>query len=136
MHVLICRVSSQLAKGSFGPICGGKLDGVPVAVKKLELTRSEEEEMVFLREAFIISQFNHPNIVKVLGVALEGQRVRSVSSSGLGVCGLSEWIACHNRQDQSYNSQSCKCLSLLMQPTISIHGGGSDVEGVAWGVVF
>ena len=72
----VCRVSSQLAMGGFGPICGGKLDGVPVAVKKLELTRSEEEEMVLLREAFVISQFNHSNVVKVLGVVLAGQRVR------------------------------------------------------------
>ena len=70
------RFSTELVAGAFGPVYEATLGKRVVAVKKLELTRSEEEEMVFLREAFIISQFNNPNIVKVLGVVLEGQRVR------------------------------------------------------------
>jgi hypothetical protein len=57
---------------------------MPVAAKELKKTCTEKEEIAFMREAFIISQFNHPNIVKVLGVVLTGQPVCGGGRDGRG----------------------------------------------------
>jgi hypothetical protein len=54
-----------------------------VAVKEQRTTCTEIESVDFLREAFSISQFNHPNIVKLLGVVLTGQLV---SCEGVESC--------------------------------------------------
>ena len=43
-----------------------------VAVKAMESNESSEEDRVkFLQEAAIMGQFNHPNIVKILGIMEE-----------------------------------------------------------------
>ena len=39
-----------------------------VAVKSLAKGTSEEERVMFLKEAAIMGQFNHPYIVKILGI--------------------------------------------------------------------
>ena len=39
-----------------------------VAVKSLGKEASEEERVMFLKEAAIMGQFNHPYIVKILGI--------------------------------------------------------------------
>ena len=39
-----------------------------VAVKSLGKEASEKERVMFLKEAAIMGQFNHPYIVKVLGI--------------------------------------------------------------------
>ena len=44
-----------------------------VAVKSMESGASEEERVKFLQEAAIMGQFNHPNIIQLLGVVYEGK---------------------------------------------------------------
>ena len=44
-----------------------------VAVKTLEDGASEEDRIKFLQEAAIMGQFNHPNIIRLLGITLEGE---------------------------------------------------------------
>ena len=44
-----------------------------VAVKAMENGSSEEDRVKFLQEAAIMGQFNHPNIVKILGITEENE---------------------------------------------------------------
>ena len=46
-----------------------------VAVKKIEGGASEHERVHFLQEAAVMGQFNHPNIVKILGVVANPELV-------------------------------------------------------------
>ena len=48
---------------------------VEVAVKTLSVMASMNERIKFLQEAHVMSQFNHSNIVKLLGVVPEGKPV-------------------------------------------------------------
>ena len=49
-----------------------------VAVKTMEDGSSEEDRIKFLQEAAIMGQFDHPNIIKILGVVIERQNVRKI----------------------------------------------------------
>ena len=42
-----------------------------VAVKILEDGADEEDKIKFLQEAAIMGQFNHPNIIRILGVTID-----------------------------------------------------------------
>ena len=44
-----------------------------VAVKTLEDGGSEEDKIKFLQEAAIMGQFDHPNIIKLIGVTLDNK---------------------------------------------------------------
>ncbi|CAG9539972.1 unnamed protein product [Cercopithifilaria johnstoni] len=68
-----------IGKGSFGEVYEGVVDGLPqsltkavrVAVKTLRSGFSESDRMKFVQEAILMNSFDHPNIVKLLGVSLE-----------------------------------------------------------------
>ncbi|VDK61397.1 unnamed protein product [Onchocerca ochengi] len=71
-----------IGKGGFGEVYEGVADGLPqspakairVAVKTLRSGFSKSDRMKFLQEAVLMKQvfsFDHPNIVKLLGVSLE-----------------------------------------------------------------
>lgn len=72
------RLKEQLGSGQFGTVYrgllrkDGKHEGVEgtleVAVKSLGNRASEEERVMFLKEAAIMGQFNHPYVVKILGI--------------------------------------------------------------------
>ena len=51
---------------------GEEKQGKEVAVKSLHGEVTKEERIKFLQEAVIMGQFNHPNIIKILGIVLEG----------------------------------------------------------------
>ena len=51
---------------------GGKIS---VAVKTLKPDSPEEARVMFLREAAIMGQFLHPNVVKLQGVVTVGEPV-------------------------------------------------------------
>ncbi len=60
---------------------------VEIAVKTLKAGVSQGDEVRFLQEAAINGQFQHPNIVKLLGVVTVGEPV-SYSTSYLADCYL------------------------------------------------
>uniref|UniRef100_A0A1I8EBK5 receptor protein-tyrosine kinase n=1 Tax=Wuchereria bancrofti TaxID=6293 RepID=A0A1I8EBK5_WUCBA len=68
-----------IGKGSFGEVYEGVANGLPqspaktikVAVKTLRNGFSESDRIKFLQEAVLMNSFDHPNIVKLLGVSLE-----------------------------------------------------------------
>ncbi len=44
-----------------------------VAVKCLDDSNNEEAKVKFLQEAAIMAQFNHPNIIRILGIVMDDQ---------------------------------------------------------------
>ena len=80
------RETAYLGNGAFGTVhkevwshSGGGSDQVveeDVAVKSLENGTSEEERVKFLQEAAIMGQFNHPNIVRIMGISIKENKVQ------------------------------------------------------------
>ena len=77
----------MLGSGAFGTVYRGvwlhkegeeseQLVEEEVAVKTMEGGASEGDRIKFLQEAAIMGQFNHPNIIRLLGTTFEG-KVRS-----------------------------------------------------------
>ena len=52
-----------------------KLVEEEVAVKTMENGSSGDDRIKFLQEAAIMGQFNHPNIVKILGTIIDENEV-------------------------------------------------------------
>ena len=78
----------HLGSGAFGKVYKGiwshyrkGQDGAvekveEVAIKKLKEEASSEDRIKFLQEAAIMGQFNHPNIVRLLGIIVTNKTVR------------------------------------------------------------
>ena len=75
------EIGNILGKGEFGEVNEGNLlsltvDGVltsnlKVAVKQLKNSKSDQDRVRFLKEAAIMGQFDHANIVRMYGVVLD-----------------------------------------------------------------
>ncbi|KAK6756999.1 hypothetical protein RB195_015058 [Necator americanus] len=75
------RLEKKLGTGSFGEVWEGVATRLPmrdgetrVAIKTLRHGYEEAEKMKFMKEAILMNNFDHPNIVKLLGVCLEGPK--------------------------------------------------------------
>ncbi|KAJ8339387.1 hypothetical protein SKAU_G00361730 [Synaphobranchus kaupii] len=65
-----------LGKGNFGEVVKGTLrDKTPVAVKTCKEDLPQELKIKFLSEARILKQYDHPNIVKLIGVCTQRQPI-------------------------------------------------------------
>lgn len=69
------------SSGEFGEVYRGSLrlpgrERIVVAIKTLKSTYSDSQWWNFLREATIMGQFNHPNIVRLEGVVTKSKGVR------------------------------------------------------------
>ncbi|XP_028005569.2 tyrosine-protein kinase Fer isoform X1 [Eptesicus fuscus] len=65
-----------LGKGNFGEVFKGILkDKTAVAVKTCKEDLPQELKMKFLQEAKILKQYDHPNIVKLIGVCTQRQPI-------------------------------------------------------------
>ena len=66
------KLFNRLGGGHFGEVWRGTLDTpigeIPVAIKLMKHTSETQEELAFLQEATIIGQFNHINVLKLIGV--------------------------------------------------------------------
>ncbi|KAK0410497.1 hypothetical protein QR680_005159 [Steinernema hermaphroditum] len=70
-----------LGKGSFGEVYEGVAcnlpqvgpKGVRVAIKTLKTGHSQEDKVKFLKEAILMNNFDHPNIVRLLGVSFDSE---------------------------------------------------------------
>ena len=67
----------KLGQGHFGDVMKGilKPSNVPVAVKSCRECVSAVVKKKFLAEAEILKQYDHPNIVKLIGVCAEKEPV-------------------------------------------------------------
>ncbi|KAM9410358.1 tyrosine-protein kinase Fes/Fps [Pholidichthys leucotaenia] len=66
-----------IGRGNFGEVCRGCLrsDNTPVAVKSCKENLAPEHKSKFLMEARILKQYDHPNIVKLIGVCTQKQPI-------------------------------------------------------------
>ena len=69
----------HLGSGQFGKVDEGIwLNGsqeVKMAMKRLRDDASSSDKVKFLQEAVIMAQFNHENVIKLLGMVLEDNPV-------------------------------------------------------------
>ena len=72
-------ILEKLGSGQFSEVCKAvwSISGTTkeLAIKTLRAELPEEEKVRFLREAAIMGQFSHPNIVKLYGVVTVGDPV-------------------------------------------------------------
>ena len=73
---MFCRILQALGSGEFGTVhlglwSNGSADPVQVAVKTLNSQCSASDRVKFLREAAIMGQFVHNNVVQLHGVVTE-----------------------------------------------------------------
>ncbi|XP_062819605.1 tyrosine-protein kinase Fes/Fps isoform X2 [Anolis carolinensis] len=66
-------LGERIGQGNFGEVFSGRLryDNTPVAVKSCRETLPPELRAKFLREARILKQYSHPNIVSLIGVCTQ-----------------------------------------------------------------
>uniref|UniRef100_A0A8C9SMD9 Ephrin type-A receptor 6 n=1 Tax=Scleropages formosus TaxID=113540 RepID=A0A8C9SMD9_SCLFO len=84
------RIERVIGAGEFGEVCSGRLRTpgkreIPVAIKTLKGGYVERQRRDFLREASIMGQFDHPNIIRLEGVVTKSKRRLKVHFS----CGSS-----------------------------------------------
>ena len=67
----------RLGQGHFGDVMKGVLkpSNMPVAVKSCRESVTQTVKKKFLAEAEILKQYDHPNIVKLIGVCAEREPV-------------------------------------------------------------
>ena len=80
---MLYRTLQQLGSGEFGVVhlglwSNGSADPVQVAVKTLNSQCSESDRVKFLREAAIMGQFVHNNVVQLHGVVTEEENMMIV----------------------------------------------------------
>ena len=82
-HITVLISSTRklgiLGSGEFGTVCKGQWvyadKRLDVAIKVLSDASDETNKVKFLQEAAIMSQFRHPNVIKLYGVVSDGQEV-------------------------------------------------------------
>eukprot|EP00062_Callorhinchus_milii_P001822 gi/632937389/ref/XP_007899447.1/ PREDICTED: ephrin type-A receptor 6 [Callorhinchus milii] len=77
------RIERVIGAGEFGEVCSGRLKipgkrEIPVAIKTLKGGYMDRQRRDFLREASIMGQFDHPNIVRLEGVVTKSRPVMIV----------------------------------------------------------
>ena len=76
---LTFSITECIGEGNFGTVHKGlwKVPGgvLDVAVKTLNPKSPDDNEIKFLKEAAIMGQFIHPNVIKLLGVVTVGEPV-------------------------------------------------------------
>ncbi|XP_056607029.1 tyrosine-protein kinase Fes/Fps isoform X2 [Triplophysa dalaica] len=70
-------LGQSIGRGNFGEVFSGRLhsDNTPVAVKACRENLPLEQKNKFLMEARILKQYDHPNIVKLIGVCTQKQPI-------------------------------------------------------------
>ncbi|XP_028655681.2 ephrin type-A receptor 6 isoform X1 [Erpetoichthys calabaricus] len=77
------RIERVIGAGEFGEVCSGRLRTpskreIPVAIKTLKGGYVDRQRRDFLREASIMGQFDHPNIIRLEGVVTKSRPVMIV----------------------------------------------------------
>ena len=83
IYIYIYRICEKIGSGQFGIVnlglwSDGSPDPVQVAVKTLNTQCSESDRVKFLREAAIMGQFAHDNVIHLHGVVTEEENLMIV----------------------------------------------------------
>lgn len=75
LHCCICRL-----QGNFGDVYKARLRSTnkEVAVKTCRVTVPDEHKKKFLQEGRILKQYDHPNVVKLIGICVQKQPIMIV----------------------------------------------------------
>ncbi|XP_013097557.2 tyrosine-protein kinase Fer isoform X1 [Stomoxys calcitrans] len=75
--VVLCE---KIGRGNFGDVYKAKLKStkLDVAVKTCRMTLPDEQKRKFLQEGRILKQYDHPNIVKLIGICVQKQPIMIV----------------------------------------------------------
>ncbi|KAL1132441.1 hypothetical protein AAG570_010396 [Ranatra chinensis] len=87
LHDLYSSVhSNPYEPGNFGDVYKGRLRATDqeVAVKMCRVTVAEEHKRKFLQEGRILKQYDHPNIVKLIGICVQKQPIMIVMEIVVG----------------------------------------------------
>ncbi|XP_045514859.1 tyrosine-protein kinase Fer isoform X1 [Pieris brassicae] len=74
------QLLDKIGRGNFGDVHKGRLitTGQEVAVKTCRVALPEEQKRTFLQEGRILKQYQHPNIVRLIGIAVQKQPIMIV----------------------------------------------------------
>lgn len=79
IHPLLHRIKEYLGSGQFGTVSKGvwlsPRGQIEVAIKLLQAGAPEDSHVKFLKEAAIMGQFTHRNVISLLGVVTLGEPV-------------------------------------------------------------
>ncbi|KAH8272632.1 hypothetical protein KR044_001980, partial [Drosophila immigrans] len=70
----------KIGRGNFGDVYKAKLKSTKqdVAVKTCRMTLPDEQKRKFLQEGRILKQYDHPNVVKLIGICVQKQPIMIV----------------------------------------------------------
>ncbi|XP_011305435.1 tyrosine-protein kinase Fps85D isoform X2 [Fopius arisanus] len=73
-------LQEKIGRGNFGDVYKAKLRScqTEVAVKTCKVTLPDEQKRKFLQEGRILKQYDHPNIVKLIGICVQKQPIMIV----------------------------------------------------------
>uniref|UniRef100_A0A023F4U3 Tyrosine-protein kinase n=1 Tax=Triatoma infestans TaxID=30076 RepID=A0A023F4U3_TRIIF len=79
-------LQDKIGRGNFGDVYKGRLRATDqeVAVKTCRITVAEEHKRKFLQEGRILKQYDHPNIVKLIGICVQKQPIMIVMELVVG----------------------------------------------------
>ncbi|XP_028026118.1 tyrosine-protein kinase Fer isoform X1 [Bombyx mandarina] len=74
------QLLDKIGRGNFGDVYKARLKttGQEVAVKTCRVALPEEQKRTFLQEGRILKQYQHPNIVRLIGIAVQKQPIMIV----------------------------------------------------------
>lgn len=79
-------LQDKIGRGNFGDVYKGRLRATDqeVAVKTCRVTVAEEHKRKFLQEGRILKQYDHPNVVKLIGICVQKQPIMIVMELVVG----------------------------------------------------
>ncbi|XP_045133429.1 tyrosine-protein kinase Fer-like isoform X2 [Portunus trituberculatus] len=74
------ELREKIGRGNFGDVYKARLrdSGLEVAVKTCRVTLPDEQKKKFLQEGRILKQYDHPNIVRFIGICVQKQPIMIV----------------------------------------------------------
>ena len=93
----------KLGSGHFGDVMKGIIrpSNTPVAVKSCKGNVSQTVKQKFLSEAEILKQYDHPNIVRLIGVCADREPV-FIGKSGSDIMNMTPIVFCCRSTNHGY----------------------------------
>ncbi|CAG4945767.1 tyrosine-protein kinase Fer isoform X3 [Colias croceus] len=102
------QLLDKIGRGNFGDVYKARLitTGQEVAVKTCRVALPEEQKRTFLQEGRILKQYQHPNIVRLIGIAVQKQPIMIVMELVSG----GSLLTFLRTRAQSLSSRSLLCM--------------------------